>query len=197
VVQHKQELSSITLVYPKYPFDWAFYEVISGLPDGFQKLALRERLSMQFILVLDEAMGIIRRTQGFGAQIAMGGCIDRVATAGDLTQMERLLAHTLHAYCFHSERSSAPEAVLQLQANLGSLSPDRGTYVLGEPEEDALDWAACIICATTEKGSDAWKWADRILRCTNGTRLTLMSENRRTLLEKTFFEIPRARIVEI
>jgi hypothetical protein len=80
-----------------------------------------ERLSTRFILVLHEAMKLLRQTEE--AAIAVASCIDGLATMPDLTDMERLLAHTLLAYCLYQKLSPSTEAVLILHANIRSLPP--------------------------------------------------------------------------
>jgi hypothetical protein len=61
-----------------------------------------------------------------------------MATMPDLTDMERLLAHTLLAYCLYLELSLSAEAVLILHANIRSLASDRALFILGQPEGTPL-----------------------------------------------------------
>ena len=61
-------------------------------------------------------MELLRQTEE--AAIAVASCIVGVVTMPDLTDMERLLAHTLLAYCLYRELSLSAEAVLILHANI-------------------------------------------------------------------------------
>lgn len=80
--------------------------------------------------------------------------------------------------------------VATLQNNVKSLPNDREAYMIGAPEQDALDWAALMLRTTVEEGSDAWKWAGHILAG------QVISEDRRQRLEKAFFRAPRVRIAD-
>jgi hypothetical protein len=83
--------------------------------------------------------------------------------------------------------------MLAIHANVRSLPANRDVYVSGQPEEDALEWAACMLRATTERGSDAWIWADRMLESGDG----LIADDRRIRLEMAFFEIPRRLVTDL
>jgi hypothetical protein len=64
--------------------------------------------------------------------------------------------------------------------------------VLGQPEEDALDWASLMMCATTKKSSGGWTWADRMLKRMGPDQTVVMSGDRIKVLGKAFIEIPMA-----
>lgn len=194
-VQSKSRQRKLVLVYPKHPFEPALCEMISRLPIGFGELALHRRLSIQFIHALDEAMTVLNQGKDVEPTAAIAHCIDGVANASELTPLERLLAYTLLAHCFFCGDLSHASS-LGLQANMRSLPLDREVYVVGQLEEDALDWAALMLCATTEEGSDAWNWAERISQSTGLDTLTLIPERRQKVLERAFFKIPTSREVD-
>jgi hypothetical protein len=72
------------------------------------------------------------------------------------------------------------------------LPTNREVFVLGQPEEDALDWASLMMCATTKKSSGGWTWADRMLKRMGPDQTVVMSGDRIKVLGKAFIEIPMA-----
>lgn len=162
---------------------------VARLPIGLRKLVLRKKLSAQFIHALDGAENLLDQEEDDGSTFAIATSIDRLLKIPEVTYLERLLALTLLGYLLYS-KGNLKLTVIGLQAHVRLLPARRKAYVSSQLEEDALDWAALMLCATTVKGSDTWKWADRILN-TDSIQFTLMSEDRQKLLEEAFFKLPR------
>lgn len=189
---------TVVPVYPEHPFKPALCQKLSKLPAGFRDLALGGRFSIQFIDLVEEVTALSRsEVHDKGSAGAIVFAIlgdycwpksnDEIANTPKIMPLERVLAFTLLAYCHCLGGHSVPSVEINLRAHIRSFPRNRDFYVLGEQEEDALDWAALMLRATTESTGDAWTWAAQILYTT-----TMISEHRQKLLEKAFFPIPKS-----
>ena len=196
-VRRRPKPRTVVPVYPGYPFKPTLGQKISKLPVGFRELALGGRFSIQFIDLLEEATVLSRsefRDKGSAGAIVFAilgdycwpKSNDEMVNTPKIKPLERVLVFALLAYCHCLGGHSVPSVEVNLRAHIRSFPRNRDFYVLGEPEENALDWAALILRATTESTSDAWTWAAQMLYTT-----TMISEHRQMLLEKAFFPIPR------
>ena len=75
----------------------------------------------------------------------------------------QLIAITVQAYLNHLERTEESWCNATTERNVR-----RWTSMLSEEvcitacEKDVLAWACLMLMAVTNKGSDAWQWAERI-----------------------------------
>lgn len=183
------ERADTKLTYPAHPFSPALCNQISKLPSGFRELALRHRLSLQFINVMED---VLQRMEDENApsSVAITSIMEDVITHPDLTALERALANAVISCCIAKvrKREGVPPSVeIARQLHARSFPFGRGMYSEGSPEEDSFDWAALVLRATSNKDSIAWNWANQRI---NSGSTGLVLGARGTDLQKSFLEIP-------
>jgi hypothetical protein len=177
------------LTYPAHPFSPALCHQISKLPTGFQELALRHRLSLQFISVLRDVLHRMEDDKA-PSSVAVTSIMEDVITHPELTALERALAIAVISCCVAKARTREgvpPSVEISRQLHARSFPFGRGMYNEGSLEEASFDWAALVLRATTNKDSTAWNWADQRIN-SGSTGLALGA--RSTSLQKDFLEIP-------
>ena len=77
---------------------------------------------------------------------------------------EQLIAITVQAYLNHLERTEEDWCNVNTERNVRRwTSMLSGEVCIAACEKDVLAWACLMLMAVTDKGSDAWQWAERIL----------------------------------
>jgi hypothetical protein len=177
------------LTYPKHPFSPALCYQISKLPSSFRELALRRRLSLQFIDVMEEALRRMKDENAPSA-VAVSSIMDYVMTQPEVTLLERVLTTTVISCCAFRAKAregTPPSVEIARQLHARSFPLRRGTYIEGSPEEDALDWAALALRATTNKDSPTWNWANQRI---NSDSAGPVLESKISELQEKFLAIP-------
>lgn len=177
------------LTYPNHPFSPALCYQISKLPSRFRELALRCRLSLQFIGAMGEILHRMKDSN-VPSSIAIISIMEHVISRPEVTSLERILAIALISCCAFKAKAREgipPSVEMSRQQHARSFPPGRGMYSEGSPEADALDWAALALRATTTRDSDAWNWADQ--RIKSGSAGLVLVTNISELQEK-FLVIP-------
>ena len=193
MVKYQQRLyldssSGSTLVYPEHPFPPSLCEAIPRSPTGFRDLALSRKLSLQIMAFLCLTLEFAG-TSG-KEDIIVSMTADAVLIIATLTTLERVLAAALGTYNVYAERNLRPPnpiCRLYIQSHFTVLAENLN---LGSCDPDALEWACLMLKATTEKGSNIWRWADRQLR------RTCPNECRQRELSRAFLPVPQAFAIE-
>jgi hypothetical protein len=176
------------LSYPKHPFWPDLCEKISKLPAGFRKLALTGMLSLSLIDFLGDLGSQLRDDT---RKKAVSGVLTHSVTLFDipeLTVIEHWIVGILLSFCIaidgtvrgpgfvnpiHKVRVHAQVMRLVKNSDIASCDPD------------FLAWAAFVLRATTEPGSEPWQWADRFIGSVP------MKAGREEELEEAFWPIPK------
>ena len=177
------------LKYPDHPFSPALCYQISKLPSSFRELALRRRLSLQFIGVMEETLHRMKDNNATSS-VAIISIMDHFITRPEVTSLERILAITVISCCAFKAKARegiSPSVEIARQLHARSFPSGRGMYSEGSPEEDSLDWAALVLRATTNRDSTTWNWANQ--RINSGSAGLVLGSNVSELQEK-FLVIP-------
>lgn len=173
--------------YPEHPFDSILYHRIAQFNPGFCELALRSRLSLQFMLLLE---GVLDMAQEQHTPATVSHCfygtVDDLASNPELPTLERVLAVALLVCCLPAARMQGtipPIVELSIQAHARSFPPGRTSACSESLEEEALDWAALVVCLNMQEGSIAWTWANKRIRLATGELFTKSYQRK---LEKNF-----------
>lgn len=169
------------LVYPGHPFPPNLCLMLTRFPSGFRELALSRKLSMQCINFIN--LIVLSLKDGCEVKDALSATSDELLGKPRLTTLERLLATALSARNIYAERKiTTPNPVysiyVQKQVVLLASSPD-----IQFCDPDVLNWSCLMLRATTEKGTDSWRWADTKLR------MTAMTDKRQDELGASFLPI--------
>jgi hypothetical protein len=167
-----------------YPFSPALCYQISKLPSSFRELALRRRLSLQFIGMMEEVLNRMKDDNAPSA-VAINSIMDSVISRPELTSLERILAVTVMSCCafrVQGREGMAPSVEICRQVHARHFPLGRGMYSAGSPEDDALDWAALALRATTNRDSTTWNWANQ--RINSGSAGLVLGSSISELQEK-------------
>ncbi|KAK5203822.1 hypothetical protein LTS13_008568 [Exophiala xenobiotica] len=162
--QPVQKREQASLEYPDYPFSSAICHRIARFQPGFCKLALRRKLSLQFMHVLEGVLDMAHDRDMSKNALPAYGTIDDLITNPGLSVLERVLAVAL-LVCWSSaaraQEEIPPIVAFSIQAHARSFPPGRTISGDDSMEEKALDWAALALHYNTKEGSIAWTWANK------------------------------------
>jgi hypothetical protein len=176
------------LVYPSHPFEPSICTVIAQFPTAFRELALKRKLSVQFMHILTVVLnGISAGKHPAAVGSPDLGTIDDLLSNPDLHTVERVLAVAIISCSLYSARALKmvhPIVEMALQAHARSFPSARGA---ARDEEEAMDWAALVLYSTIDQGSAAWTWAiDRMVNAPGD----VFADSRQRELQEAFFTIP-------
>ena len=173
-----------SLIYPSHPFSPEACVRFSRLPPGFSDLAIRGRISLRLISVIEDIIAWDRKT-----------CTKAISTSPitlpaiflaipNQKQMETVLALTLLAYCAFTERrlgrsQPASEGALELY----SRDVINDAYDDVSKNQDAFIWCLLMLTGTTHPKSEIYQWAYQLLNEIQPTG------RKRDALGKAFFTI--------
>ena len=167
IYQPAQGREQCSPTYPDHPFSSTICHRIAKFNYGFCELALRRKVSLQFIHVLEVVLDMAQDQDTPKAFSPVYGVIEDLITRPELPTLERVLSVALLVYCLsaaQAQRTIPPILEFSIQAHARSFPPGR-TISGGESlEEEALDWAALVLWFNIEEGSIAWTWANKRMR---------------------------------
>lgn len=173
--QPVQKHEQYSLTYPDYPFSSTTCHTITKFPPGFCELALRCKLSLQFMQVLEGVLDIFHARDISKKVSSAHGTIDDLVTNPEISMLERVLAVALLVCCLsaiYAQGDIPPIVALSIQAHARSFPTGRTISDGDSLEEKALDWAALALHSNTEEGSIAGTWANRRIHLTPEGYLT-------------------------
>jgi hypothetical protein len=179
--------------YPDYPFNSTICHRIAKFNPGFCELALRRKLSLQFMHVLEGVLDMAQDQDTPKAVSPAYGIIDDLITNPELPTLERVLTVALLVCCLSAARAQGtipPIVELSIQAHARSFPPGRTISGGDSLEEEALDWAALALQDNIEEGSIAWTWANK--RICHAPE-ELFTESYQCKLQESFLFYPRLR----
>lgn len=170
------------LTYPKHPFSADLCRKLTGFPRGFREMALSRKLSIECIDYVH--LMVLSSKDGSKSTEALSGASDEFLGRSGLTTLERLLATAVCAYNINAERSFItpnPLSLMYVEEQVRIIASSRD---MDRCDKDVLEWACLMLRATTEKGTESWRWADTRLR------IRTVSDARRKDLGEAFLPIP-------
>jgi hypothetical protein len=178
-----------TLVYSHHSFSPVLCSQIAAMPSGFRELTLKRRLSCQTIDVLGKMLDRLQHEDPPPRSTAIFSHMDDIRCRADLTSLELVLFISVLCWSVALTRARevpAPSVGISIQLHARSFPANRGVHGDGSSEKDAFDWAALVLCSTTDKGSTTSDWACRWLKSGGGP---LPTESTHPRLREKFLDL--------